>query len=747
MRYCRLLLLLWSSFAFGQSPDLMNKVNLQLAQGKGDTATVTSMMVLGQAFLDRPESLQPDMQMAAYLARRIDTLSRRLHYPAGMGVSKLLQAKMLRESGHAKDGRKVSEEAVQLLHQYGTPRQQAEAIIELGGTYGNTVQELGQKIKYYQQGAAFYKQMGDSLSEAKLMEFIGDLLTNNEQYTEALVVLKDATRLYQQLHFRRMHGIYSVMADTYRGLNDFTQSIRYNLMAIEAGEKVQEMGPLMTTIYNRTGINYFSVNYYNEALECFGKARMLALVQRDTNSCRTMLINISDALRAKGQYAASVDSLKQAELFGPSPIAFENTLIDMVYLKDYMAMNDPVNAELYFRKLSAEDRRQKLTSSQQQFARLALVSYLQSKGQFAAAVPLLKEYTDHLDEPLSVGKRAEGAYMLFRTDSALGHTAAALNEYKQYKMYYDSLTNLNMAKQMGIAKLQYEIAEKDKSIELLTQGSRLKAASLKTEKLWGNVFLVGIVVLVILLALIINRYRIKQRSNQQLRRQEKQISQQQEVLKKLLGEKEWLLKEVHHRVKNNLSIIIGLLNSQSEFLNNVDAKSAIRTSQNRMFAMSLIHQRLYQTNNLGKVDMKWYIGELINSLQGYFEDMDRIRFETAIHPILLDTAQAVPIALIINEAITNSIKYAFPAGRKGTIQVLFKMSTPGRCLLQLSDDGAGLPADFDEQHVQSLGINLMRGLAEQLDGDFQVYQRNGVVVSVSFPLHTIDQVNDYPATA
>lgn len=741
MRYCSLLLLLLSSIVYGQSPDLMNKVNLQLAQGKGDTGTISSLMVLGQAFLDRPESLAPDMQMADYLARRIDTLSRRLHYPAGIGISKLLQAKMLRESGHAKDGRKVSEEAVQLLNQYGTPRQQAEAIIELGGSYGNSVQELDQKVKYYMQGAAYYRQIGDHLSEAKLKEFIGDLLTNNEKYTAALAILNEATELYQKAHYERMHGVYSVTADAYRGLNDFTQSLRYNLMAIEAGENVQEQGPLMTTIYNRTGINYFTVSYYTEALECFNKALVLARMQRDTNSCRTMLVNIADALRAKGQYAASVDSLKHAAVFGPSPVAFENTLMDLVHLKDYMAMKDAVNAERYFRILSSEDLRYKLTSSQQQITRLALVSYLHSKGMYAEGIPLLKEYTAHLDEPLSVSKRADGAYMLFRTDSALGNMAAALQHYKQYKRYYDSLTNLNMAKQMGIAKLQYEIAEKDKSIELLTQGSRLKAASLKTEKLVGNVFMMGIVVLVILLVLIYNRYRIKQESNHQLTIQEKKISQQHIVLKKLLGEKEWLLKEVHHRVKNNLSIIISLLNSQSEFLNNVDARSAIRTSQNRMYAMSLIHQRLYQTDNLGKVDMKWYIGELINSLQGYFEDMDRIRFDIQVEHISLDTAQAVPIALIINEAITNSIKYAFPGGRKGTIQVLFKMSTPETCLLQLSDDGTGLPAEFDEQHIQSLGMNLMRGLAEQLDGDFQVYQRSGVVVSVSFPFHNIAQLN------
>ena len=127
----------------------------------------------------------------------------------------------------------------------------------------------------------------------------------------------------------------------------------------------------------------------------------------------------------------------------------------------------------------------------------------------------------------------------------------------------------------------------------------------------------------------------------------------------LLKDKEWLIKEVHHRVKNNLQMVISLLNSQSIYLNDEAAVVAIQESQRRMHAMSLIHQKLYQSENVGVIDMRAYINEFISYLKDIFETGSSIRFEQDVDPIKLDVGQAVPVGLILNEVITNSIKYAF----------------------------------------------------------------------------------------
>jgi two-component sensor histidine kinase len=137
-------------------------------------------------------------------------------------------------------------------------------------------------------------------------------------------------------------------------------------------------------------------------------------------------------------------------------------------------------------------------------------------------------------------------------------------------------------------------------------------------------------------------------------------------------EKEWLMKEIHHRVKNNLQIVISLLSTQSNYIDNDIAYNAIRESQHRMQAISLIYQKLYQSENLARVDIRSYIAELVTYLRESFDTDPRIRFELDIVPLDLEVTRAVPLGLILNEAITNAIKYAFPDERTGKISICLK---------------------------------------------------------------------------
>ena len=147
--------------------------------------------------------------------------------------------------------------------------------------------------------------------------------------------------------------------------------------------------------------------------------------------------------------------------------------------------------------------------------------------------------------------------------------------------------------------------------------------------------------------------------------QRSEIDQKNNVLQKLLNDKEFLIKEIHHRVKNNLQIVMSLLNSQSTTLQSVDAIEAIQKSQHRLYAISLIHQKLYTTNDVKQVEMSNYIKDLVSNFRDTFDIQNRINFELCIDTIYLDETQAVSVGLILNEAITNAIKYGFPEASKG----------------------------------------------------------------------------------
>lgn len=238
------------------------------------------------------------------------------------------------------------------------------------------------------------------------------------------------------------------------------------------------------------------------------------------------------------------------------------------------------------------------------------------------------------------------------------------------------------------------------------------------------VFALSIVSAIVLL-LLYKQFRLK-----------KKLNAQHNVIQKLLCEKEWLLKEIHHRVKNNLQIVISLLHIQSEYLDNEDALMAIQNSQHRMYAMSLIHQKLYQSDNLANIDMSWYIYELIRYMKEWFDTDAKINFILNTEKVYLDVAQAVPFGLIINEAVNNAIKYAFPLDKKGEVIIELKSNGADNYQLIIADNGVGLPKDFEETERNSLGMNLMMGLTDQIDGIFEMKTQNGLIIKITFARNT-----------
>jgi two-component sensor histidine kinase len=303
-----------------------------------------------------------------------------------------------------------------------------------------------------------------------------------------------------------------------------------------------------------------------------------------------------------------------------------------------------------------------------------------------------------------------------------------------YKTFNDSLFNEAKSRQIAQLQIQFETEEKEQNIQLLTRQALLQKTTLQHTQLVKNVYLGGTVMLLLLLGLGFNRYRLKQRNNRKLEAQQKEINFKNESLNRLLKEKEWLMKEMHHRVKNNLQIIVSLLNTQSLYLNNNEAAyAAIRESQHRMQAISLIHQKLYRSENMATVSMPDYIFELTDYLKDSFDISPRIMIEQDIEAMELDVSLAIPVGLILNETITNAIKYAFPGGRKGIIRLVMKKTDEDLVLLTISDNGIGLDSKYDNGKSSSLGMNLVNGLTDQLGGQFTMASDNGVTIKIEFP--------------
>jgi PAS domain S-box-containing protein len=208
-----------------------------------------------------------------------------------------------------------------------------------------------------------------------------------------------------------------------------------------------------------------------------------------------------------------------------------------------------------------------------------------------------------------------------------------------------------------------------------------------------------------------------------------------EELRATLREKEAMLKEIHHRVKNNLQIISSLLSLQVERVRDDATLLALRESQNRVRSMALVHETLYQSGNLGRIDLSEYVSALCRHLfRSHGIDGSVIHLSLNVDHASIDLEQAIPFGLIINELVSNSLKYAFPDGRSGRIQVDFKIVPDGYHMLNISDDGVGLPEEFDLRQRQSLGLHLVQDLINQLSGCLTILRAPSTEFRIKFPL-------------
>ena len=389
----------------------------------------------------------------------------------------------------------------------------------------------------------------------------------------------------------------------------------------------------------------------------------------------------------------------------------------------YRLTKDYAKAEPYFKMRIALQKR--IHDKPDYYALGQL--YIEAQ-QFANAKPYLEKALKLADSTYSMRTLGHLHYCLFLADSATGDYISAIRHLSKNKRYDDTLMKQSKLEAIEKYKAQFETEKKeadlklkDQRIDLLTKEQALKNMDLKRIRFIKNTALIGIL---LLLGMGIVFYRLYQRK----KKDSDTIVRVNEQLKNMLAEKEWWLKEVHHRVKNNLHTIICLLESQAMYLEK-DALQAIEKSQHRIYAMSLIHQKLYQNEELQVIDMSIYLEEFIGYLKDSFET-NNIEFIIKVEPVHLNLQQAIPVALIINEGVTNAIKYAFENEKDSKIWISM-IEEDGNVRLTIKDNGKGFELS-EENEMKSLGIQLIKGLGKELRGTVLIDARDGTKLSIAF---------------
>ncbi|MEL7148497.1 MAG: sensor histidine kinase, partial [Bacteroidota bacterium] len=287
---------------------------------------------------------------------------------------------------------------------------------------------------------------------------------------------------------------------------------------------------------------------------------------------------------------------------------------------------------------------------------------------------------------------------------------------RSFKLLRDSLFNVQRTQYANLLDTRYQTEQKEQQIAQLELEDELKEAELQNQKSIMTAGVIGLGLLGIFLLVLFRRNR--------------KITEQKGIIEKALTEKDILLREIHHRVKNNLQLVSSLLGLQGMTTKDAEIKEAINAGKSRVMSMALIHQDLYNKEQLTSVNVQEYLEKLCRELISTYQlSTDQVQLTTAIQPLDLDVETLIPLGLIINELLTNALKYAFPDEKKGEIHIkLYEQED--HLHLEVNDNGIGF--DAAQAKASSFGLRLIRSLLRQLDGEMQSTNQAGSQFSFQF---------------
>lgn len=681
-------------------------------------------------YLFKPGSKPDDLQNAKTYIDQSVTASNHLKIKKWQNQSLLLLGKFYYQANNQAEGNKSFLKVIEDCRKQNDQLGLAQAL----DAYGTVLFNLDpQKEKILQEAISIYASL--KMEEKRIENY----MKVTTIYFWGGKVIEAKKRLYQNLiDFRKIgfkHQQFTETTITFIELNqrNIPSALYYALKSVKRMEAENDY-TFGDVFYTRLGDVYNMYGHNEEALELYKKSIKMGQQTLGAGTWYKSFLSAVAALSLKKKNKEAIEYINTITADYPPQSVFDKMLVAYAKANCYTALKKNDLAEKYFIEMDSYAKQLNTPETFREVTHAyATMAYFYA---FTNNTKKAKYYTDKVSSISKAGNKPYNSemfqYSLYKIDSVNGNYLGALEHYRNIKKLSDSISGVSKYKQIEELKIDYETKNKEQKIKLLNDQSKLQESELQKSKLLNSVSIWSLVLLLVIIALLFNRYRLKQRNHAKLEIKEKEINQKNINLKHLLDEKEWLLKEIHHRVKNNLQTVISLLNSQSAYLENDMALSAIKNSQHRIHSMSLIHQKLYNSENISTINMPNYIKELVEYLKESFSLGQRIRFEVKVDPVELDVAHAVPLGLILNEAITNSIKYAFPEERTGMIYITLETIAENQYILTIADNGIGFDTSLKDKKGNSFGMMLIRGLSDDLEAKLTIENNNGTVLKIEF---------------
>ncbi|WP_316800486.1 sensor histidine kinase [Pedobacter frigidisoli] len=720
--------------------DSLQKLNSRLKASQPDSNRVKCLLRLAGYFIkqesNRPENLasaSKHLKDAMHLSKQINSAESEYH--TLMAYARFYNAQHLRKQQAI-----IYEQAIKLAKKIGNKHYEANSWYAYYVNIPDTVSDYRNKSFYNRAVMAYqlYKAVGSGFKEkyleATLLRAMADFHLEEEKFDLAITELFEVINLDKKHKLPDLPMAYDLMSAVYERKGELSKALNYALLSVKTAQANHE--EVLGTYLNRVGSAYESMGKAKESIWWYSKT--LNIPDKKDPFRFVTAWAISNQMIKLGQAKQALSLLQKTWNEVNNATTGHESFMYLGFGECYTALKKYDLAKQYFDKLLAKSEQNDYFNTFQTSLFFSLSEFYFAQKKYHLALKfagMAKENQISMALPRQIRLNE----LLYKINISINNPAEAILRLQTFHKLRDSMLSQENLNTIERLQIEFQASQKENENEILRKKSQLQSQELNRIQLIKNVTIAGLAFLTLVLILIYGRFRLKKKLHDTLVKKKDEIDLaygQLEMLvqqkNKLIEEKEGLLKEVHHRVKNNLQLTMSLLNSQSYYLEDLAAIEAIKESQHRLKSIALIHQKLYQTDTVATINIRPYVVELVEYLQESLTGNKKINFEIEMVNLELDISKAVPLGLIINEAITNIFKYAFPFVQFGKIEISLKEIEPNRYHLLIKDNGIGLPPDFDPERSHTLGLTLMMGLATQIDGLFRMENENGVLISLTF---------------
>ena len=571
-------------------------------------------------------------------------------------------------------------------------------------------------LELVDSGQYYYTLAGDDLMVNESTYLDGVIQFRMGNLNKSLELILDYYNYTNRIgHDVKKTFALNMISKVYREKGDFKNAIFYLTEGLELNETLnlkRDVGFYATELGNLYG----TLNQYDLAKEHFLKALYVAQELEFKIGEAISYRNLAENAVALKNYDESMDYLRQSitlDSISNYPIGLCRAHKNLGHIyelkKEYSTSNLYYDKSLSYIK-GTDGNKKDYTDIYLGLSRNHVkLNLLDEANKYIAKAESYQDDKNNLEFNTSLNQLK---YQYYEQSGQYKNAFGAMKSYVEAK---DSVLNKDIANQITGSNIKYESEKKVREIEFLNienENTKLKlTASIRRNLLLGGVL--GLITIAGgIFALLFRK-----------------ISKQNVIISNSLKEKNILLKEIHHRVKNNLQVVSSLLGLQGRYSNDPSIELAIRESKDRVRSMSLIHQKLYQQDSINTVNVNDYFKDLFNSLfDSYNIHPDKLKLKLNIDDIKLDVDSIIPIGLIVNELVSNALKHAFPDDREGEVAISFE-EVDDQLRLTVQDNGVGMLKDFEETNG-SFGYQLIKSFKSKLDADLEVNSVDGTKVSM-----------------